>query len=299
MHCVLLNSPCGDAYWRIHRSVEVLGYHEQEVRILLALYLENLAPTGTENYLGMMHRGHVECKIVPAWPLPQHPDEVKAELRAKDSILRQLYEPAFTQIDGRLVQLKGLTTWDTWHSVKERRVIPEKDGWKLTRSSEIPYMDSGGWVPFTTWRIGPFTESAFYLITCVLGFTGETYRELVDRESDFTVDGPMRLLARVRDDLLRLPQQDRARWVGELARFECSHLLPGDGYDVIILAPPLAEEVRTSGQIGIASAPLQPDRGSRHLADRFIASDQRFSMVVEYAVETPPQPGFGSVAHLS
>jgi hypothetical protein len=303
MHCVLLNSPCGDGYWRLHRSVEVLGYHEQEVQILLALYLENLAPDGMENYLSMLHRGRVECNFVPAWPLPQHPDEAMAGHRAKDCVLRQLYESAFTRQGGTLTQRKGLTKWDTWHSVAERRVIPKlenRDDRETWQMSESRCSETGSWVPFTTWRLGPFKESAFYLVTCALRFTGETYNELVDRKRNFTIDGPLRLLTRLKcEDLLRLSARERTKWASELSRFEDSHLLLGDEYDVIILVPPLAEQVRTYGQIDIASAPLQPARGRQKIAERFITSDHRFSMALEFAAEVPSQTSLGSVAHLA
>jgi len=290
MHCVLLNSPCGDAYWRLHRSVEVLGYHDTEVRILLALYLENLAPAGVENYLGMMHRGHVECAIVPAWPLPQHPDEPQSRHSAKTCVLRQLYGAAFFEDSRGLFQRKGLTKWDAWHSVDERRVIPEKDSWKLKRTSECLHAETGAWVPFTTWRLGPFTESTFYLVTCVLRFAGETYHELVDQRDNFTVDGPSRLLTRIKyEDLFRLPREDREKWIRQIEPFDSARLLLSDEYDVIILAPPLANEVHAYSKIGISLARLQPVHEGRHLGDRFITSDPGFSMIVKYGEGVPFQ----------
>ena len=297
MHCVLLNCQCGAGSWRMHRSVEVIGYHkaDQEVKILLALFLENQASAGLENYFGMMHRGNVDCEVKPAWPLPCHPDE-KA-LPARNRVLQQLYAPAFNEVNGKLFQTKTLTPWDECHAIMDRPVIPwaNKKGLKCVRG--LPCDQSPHYVPFTIWRVGPVTEPGNYLIVCALAFRGQTYYELVERESNFTIDGPTRLLARVKyEDLFRLPQNERTTWAQHLKPFEGAQPLVGDGYDIIILGPPLADEVRTSGKIGILSAPLQPAHGPRHRADRFITSGRTFSMVAKYAHEVGIESAIGSLA---
>jgi hypothetical protein len=273
------------------RSVEVLGFHhaEREVRILLGFYVEKKMEAGAENYLRLMHRGNVECFVQPAWPLPLHPDEVKYG----SSVLRDIYAENFQEQehDNHLLHVKTLTAWDARIPVAQPHPVvpwspkiegdPVKDwGWKLM--PETPALPLEQYVPFTTWLLGPFDEPAPYLITCAIRIAHKTYDELVESKPQFTVDGPERLLSRIKyDDVFRLADQERAEWEGRLAPFEQSHLLLGDGYDVIILNPPLADSVeRLNGSIGIVPAPRQP---GRERGERFMTADQAFNMTLRYA----------------
>jgi hypothetical protein len=292
MLCILLNSPQGAGTWRMRRSVEVLAFHEakEEVEILFGLYVENRLASGTPNFLGIMHRGNVECFLQPAWPLPLHPAE--ARNRLSKGVFQEIYGDLFRDIGGRPRQVSTLTAWDgelfldaekqvepiVWPPEELRRGEKTEFGWPFP--SEGCSKPLGRYIPFTTWKLGPFIEATSYLITFVLRITGETYRKLVDRDNEFTVDGPERLLSRITyDDLYRLPQEERALWHERLERFRSSLLLMGEGYDVIILHAPYSDAVEPlNGSLAIGQAPKQPPH-----ADRFVTANQGFSMALRYA----------------
>jgi hypothetical protein len=295
MLCIVLNAPYGTESWRMRRSVEVLGFHEQarEVHIQLGLYLENRYEQGP-NYLRMLHRGNVECFLQPAWPFPSHPDEALSG----ESVLRDLYAPIFEDRGGTIMQVNTLTAWDSpvtyptpQHAVawgpQTGICVP---GWGVPLVPEMNDSEraSGRYYPFTSWSLGPFAEQTSYLITCSLRVSGATYDELVHSKPHFGVDGPERLLRRIRyDDLYRLPDDARGLWERELEPFEQSSITNGEGYDVIVLRSPLADSVeRLRGSIGVAAAPKQPlRRDGQQVADRFITSDQAFSMTLRYAAD--------------
>jgi hypothetical protein len=297
--CILVNSPLGNDSWRMRRSVEVLGFHQgdREMRILVGLYVENRLPAGADNYLGIMHRGNMECFVQPAWPLPLHPDESIGD----GGVLHQIYGDLFEEIEGEVFQIKTLTAWDDSFEIKRERPIP----WHPKRISEDRLVESWGWpwepetlpasveecVPFTTWKFGPFADPTSYLITFALRIRGKTYDKLVDRDREFTVEGPEHLLSRIKyDDLLRLSDQEQSKWRQRLEPFESSRLLFGsEGYDVIILNPPLADRVLAlGGSIGIVPAPKQPTSRGVPTGERFITSNQAFSMTLRYAVSLAP-----------
>ena len=279
----------------MRRSVEVLGFHKEqrEVRILLGLYVENRFQSGHENFLGMMHRGNVECFVRPAWPFPEHPDEHAAKSDGRlggnvDGVLAQVYGQNFQERDGKIYQVNTMTAWDNYvpilNAEQPIRWSPFSDygpgEWGLPWSPDVEAPPLDQWVPFTTWTLGPFTEAASYLITVMLRISGQTYSTLVAREPEFTVDGPERLLSRINyEDLICLRDHERSPWKKRLAPFENSHLLLGEGYDVIVLHSPLADKVQSlGGGIGITPAPRQPSTG-----DRYVTANQAFCMTLRYS----------------
>src|SRR5258708_8746167 len=284
----------------MHRSIEVLGFHqvEREVHILIGLYVENRLAAGTENYLRMLHRRNVECFVQRSWPLPAHPDE----FGHGSCVLEDIYGDIFEEAPGQQHQVNALTAWDArvpgeqspfkpwWPTIDSEPV--QEWGWRIP--PETPVCPLERYAPFTTWRLGPFTEATSYLVTCTIRIPGTTYEHLVQRKPQFSVDGPERLLSRIKyDDVFRLADQDRASWEERLAPFEQSHLLVGEEYDVIILNPPLADKVdRLNGSIGIVPAPRQPIRDGERRGERFMTADQAFNMTLRYArsdVETADQ----------
>jgi len=290
--CVVLNAPNGNRTWRMRRSVEMLSFHQakKHVRVLLGFFLKNCAP---DNFLGVMHQGEVDLYVHPAWPLPHHPNEDDAER----GILEELYGGLFSEAaakssrsDTVLHQQSTLTAWDKLVRVEQPQTL---HAWRpfdgLVQRLEPEPRPSESYVPFTTWRLGPFKELTSYLITVELRIGGETYKRLVERETQFTVDGPERLLSTFRYmELPRVPQRQRAAWSERLAAFENQKLLLGEGYDIIVLRPPFGDAVEfLRGGLGIAPAGLQP---SNNTGLRFTTVDQAFSIGLRYAnadVESP------------
>lgn len=299
MHCVLLSSPFGAQSWHMRRSVEMLGYHKEEmvVRALVTVGLENRLE-GTPNFLRILHRGKVNAYLRPAWKLPAHPDELAhweragtpADSPARQTVLNKLYRAAFDDTNVLCQKLK-LTGWDEYQRIEPVPVMPCKPNLSLEQItptergwSMLPEFCSSNeaHIPFTIWTLGPFTEPGLHLIAFELEFSAETYRELV-KGDEFTVDGPQRLVARIKqDDLSRLPEPKRGCWQERLAPFETGHLV-GESYDVIILRPPFADLVESLGGCGIALAPLQPMCKGTAVGDRFMTVDQAFTMAFRYA----------------
>jgi hypothetical protein len=311
MLCILLTGRDGADAWRMRRSVEVLAFHQEsrKVEILFGLYVENKLPAGERNYLRMMHRGNVECFFVPAWPLPQHPAESRVHGPEVPGVLQQIYGDLFDEVNGQPRQTSTMTGWDGKVELpvsgQDRPVVwtpDEQACGEITEfgrplQSETPSPGFQVYTPFTTWELGPFTEPTSFLLTFVLLIQGATYDELVGGDREFTVDGPERLLSRIRyDDLYRVPDEDRSKWCDRLKPFEQSRLLMGEGYDVMILRPPYANAVEAlSGGMGIGLGPRQPLWQGQPMAERFITSHQSFSMALRYAKVDEPASSMSSV----
>lgn len=293
MHCIVMSSPRGRRAWNIHRSIELLAYHRGEriVRILFVLLAENKLADGA-NILRIMHRGSVRCTLAEPWPLPCHPDE---ETSRSIGILEQLYGKAFEESGGHILYKNALSPCDTWHQDSEPREVllwprcehsaTDGDG-SGHIEVERPQTDFARYVPFTTWSCGPFSEEKLYLISFHLEFAGETYDTLVEREPTFSVDGPERLLSRIRyDDLANVPAKHREGWVSRWADFDApATRVPSDSYDVLIMEPPLADQVTINDECcttGIYQAPMQPGDS----AVRFVTTDDFFTLPMSYAHE--------------
>jgi hypothetical protein len=285
MHCIVVSAPLGDDTWRIRRSVEIIGYHQAErrARILIGMYLENRKCLGTENYFDVLHRGPVHCTLSPAWPPPQHADERMAGVTT--CLLRELYEEAFEEDSGRLFQVKALTAWDEWRKIDHTSVVSVGEATGVRCDEICPSTRTDtlcDYVPFTTWRLGPFRERCSYLVVLEMQFDGHTYDDLLGRGTEFTVDGPTRVLARIREeDFARLPPNELENWTNRLDAFEKGLLLQGEGYDVVILAPPLADELQLCRWSGVSPAPIQPSNGRR-----FLTANEEFSIAFRNVATT-------------
>jgi len=274
--------------------VEIIGYHatDRTIKILLALIVENMAENGVKNDLRLMHAGTPDCFVVPPWPLPKHPDE---EPDSK-GILDQLFGHAFESGSGGLKRTKGLTSWDECHPIPETPIVTFQSGGDhnplLGGSFVMPEQGiptDGRVAPFTVWKFGPFTQKAAHLITLGLRFAGSSCDQLLGPgQVEFTVDGPLRLVTRIKlEDLSDFSSETRRAWVDRITPFEeANHLLMGEGYDVIILREPLADRVELVGEIGIARAAKQPVQRGVQIADRFVTTHRHFSILARLAERT-------------
>jgi hypothetical protein len=297
MHCIVLSSPKGSGTWRIHRSVEILGYHhaERRVSILFALLAENLLE-GLPNSLRFLHRGKLDCHVVSAWPLPKHPDEKPSA----EGVLSNVYGHLFQMADGRVLGVTKLTAWDSEEPLTSEERVPILN-WAETPGllpageqrhrwpPDPPPPDASGHVPFTTWTLSPFNEKGFYLVSFELQFEGATYARLLHAHPVvFTVDGPERLLGRIEyEDMVEVGRAEVDSWLQRLGDFKDSSKRPPClSYDVIILGPKYGDEVRRAEHYcanGIYLAPRQPSVG----AERFLTADQFFTLPLEYKIQDP------------
>lgn len=285
MHCIVLSSPSGDESWKIHRSVEVLSYHQREkcVRILIWLIAENLLEH--DNSFKMLHRGNVVCKSVNAWPLPLHKDEKVCE--TGQGVLQKLYGKGFEESSGGVLWTKELTPFDSWcDQVTPLRVNIPAD---LSVEVESMWTDSSiashecEYRPFTVWNVGSLAARTINLVSFHLEFAGTTYEKLLGQDSSFTIDGPNRLLSRImKYDLLSLNSKDRQAYAEHASDFlNTETRLKADSYDVVILGTPISDGVKVQddeSRNGIYSAPHQVSDN----ALRFLTTNQSFTVSLRY-----------------
>ena len=307
MHCIVLNSPDGlfdgKPRWQIWRSVEILGYHhaKKEVHILFGLFIENLV--SDTSFLGVLHRGEVECRLLQPWPFPLHVDEERNEVVPR--ALAHFYGKGFEEREGRVYHVGSLTPWGEWRDVprdKREEVIPwpTEDcpdlafGQVLPPDCKIPRPKFCA-PPFTTWKLGPFPRRALYLVAFSLVFRGETYTDLVERGSTFSVDGPNRLLAAIKyRDLFNLPAEEKTAWDQALYDFESrDKRLVSDSYDVVILGSGLADDVTVAKDTECSNGIYHAPRDASQEVDtsgcyqRFVTTDDDFTLPLVFSQAAP------------
>jgi hypothetical protein len=268
----------------------MLAFHRRQkrVEILFALYLENRR---RNSYLHILHPGNTEYELIRRpWPLPAH----LREGDAKPNILESIYGGAF-QLDGQdgsLHQTNGLTAWDSLFAYAGKRAVavwpdrdPEPASGHMTRIFPDGGQDEKGFVPFSEFRLGPFTRVGPVLIGFRLWFEGESYLRLLGNRSTFTVDGPESLMIRLkREHFGALAESDREKWEKRIRLFE-EYVGFGESYDVIVLGRPLASAVTCTWRNGIVKAPIQP---TTNVAERYITAYPRFVLALEYSeIATP------------
>lgn len=278
MHCVSLSSSLGNAAWRIARSVEVLGYHRDRgrVSILYVLLAKNLN-SDRPNSLHLLHRGRVEARIVPAWPLPPHPDEKRAN--AVSGPLASL----FLRRDGEILLTDEALAGLEPDLQRGPTFVCSSSGPKVLEPN-FALPDGGSHVPFTTWTID-VDRPGWHLIAVELAFDGETYSRLLPPGQVFTVDGPERLLARIRYlDLSGLSVDDHRRWGDRLAPFMRPEQKVSPGrYDIVVLGPPCADPISPVDGYGASAVYEVADASRCEPQLRYRAVDESFSLPLSFA----------------
>jgi hypothetical protein len=292
MHCIVMSSPNntlkGNAGWHIHRSVEVLAYHQAAecVKILFLVLAENLLDG--PNVLRFLHRGNVQCRLIcPSYPLPRHPDEEYEP--QQPGILESVYGKAFN-VYGACVREHALTPWEAW-ARKTRQSVTLFGGNELKNdilSPEFDVPEDDSYIPFCTWKLEDFKNKGLYLISFSLEFSGETYKRLVASDESFSVDGPQRLLSAIKYRDIPDYRNEQRNWLDRLRAFEDeATAVCSDSYDVIILGSPLADEVNICYDRccnGIHKAAQNQPAPDCH-AVRYVTTDQFFTLPLSY-VET-------------
>lgn len=281
MNCVVLRSEKKDA-WAGRRSVEVIGYHRdrQEIHILIVLYLENKLPS-LDNYIYVLHPGNVEFKVVRPWPPPWHPDEPRSQ---PCNILESVYKDAFDDSGGKLYQVNGLASWDSWYGCSRERITIWPDEQHLDYNNCITQSfglsDKRDFAPFTELRLGPFTQKGANLISLELLLKGATYARLLDQSPVFIIDGPESLLLRIERDHIRpMSLSEQGKWSNRLDLFG-DYIGCGESYDVILIKHPFATAVTRIWRDYITRAPIQPPE---QIAERYITRNSRFCLGLRYS----------------
>jgi hypothetical protein len=203
-------------------------------------------------------------------------------------VLGSIYSRAFKENKkGQLRHANGLSAWDSWYVDAEEKAVmvwpaDEEVRTKDAMRRSFPLADTKGFVPFTSFELGPFTRKGLVLLGFRLRFRGETYRELVRRgDSVFTVDGPEALLARIeRKYVPQVVASKRKEWLERLGNFR-EHIDIGESYDVILINSETCDKVVSVRESGIVKAPLQPRH--RSIAERYITANPRFCLSLEYS----------------
>jgi len=308
MMCIVVTGAQGKDTWDGHRSVEVLGFHrdQQKVNILFLLYLKNKKQ---DNHLLVLHPGNTGLEVVRfAGALPSHQDEVSSKMGQKN-ILESVYEDMF-KFDyetAKCLQKKGLSPWDSRYGIDDPEEViiwpaAEHPSDTSVCSGEKVVQDKTQFAPLSTWRIGPFRQVGWVLLAFKMWFCGDTFKKFVEEGMLFTVDGPWRLLSKIKHNFILPFERDTfGDWGKELGRFEdCLGFRQG-GHDVIILKPPLADNVVVDmdGSNMITKAPTQPSPSG--IADRYITANPGFKLSLSYSdqyVRKESAPGLGSLGDM-
>jgi len=289
MMCTAAREVLKSKSWRGRRSGETIGYHRQlqEAHILATYYLENMLGDGMENYIDFLHPGNVEVGLMVDSFLSAHPDERDKDV--EHNILQSLYGNAFgaTNINGveAISQTKALSKWDMWYELQESQLVNwAGDPRTLDNPPRLericPSEDSVDFAPFTVWRMGPFRKQGPVLMSLSITLKGKSYREFVDRDRNFWIDGPERLLSRLEYTYVpRVHKKERPFWEKQLCKFK-KYMSTGQSYDVVLLGAKFADEVRVTQKSGVTKAMLQLE--SKDIGVRYITDDPDFTMTLEY-----------------
>jgi hypothetical protein len=287
MMCIALRGEQGNEYWQGYRSVEILSYHPDDnnpskgrINILFSVFLQNLLEC---NYLRILHPGNVSHKLIEAPDyFPRHQDEPidKPEI---SGILESVYNKAFSPKGDKLLHSNCLSAWDSWYpngEVEEVTIWPSGDTGHCKMKEVHAVDDKNKFVPFTEFRLGPFTKEGPVLLSFQMWFEGETYEKLVGNADVFTVDGPESLILRIkRDYISSMPAEDREKWENRIQKFD-QVLSFGESYDVILMNPPYSSGITCVWKSGIVEGPYQP---SDNVAKRYITAYPRFVLALKYA----------------
>ena len=286
--------------WHGVRSVETLAFNraDKRVSILFLLLIENDRPG---SYLRVLHPGSSRCELVEPWDgdvigtLPYHRDGGEEEEDGRPSVLQQVYERMFHYVpeEGKLYQVEALNPHESWYGLEVKRRVkiwPQEDECLWTdaekRQGGIQVVDGPDrpdeFVPFTTWKLGPFKEAGLTLLSFSIAFDRRNYDVLVGDREYFSVDGPMRLRSKIKRDCIPLmPPETQKRWYKSLEFFNTWIAFQGN-YDIMIRTTPEADgsyvEVDECGSCMVVEAAedRQPQPGS--CARRYVTIDEDFKL---------------------
>jgi len=143
-----------------------------------------------------------------------------------------------------------------------------------------PSVDCNDFAPFTSWRIGPFRKKGPVLMSLEIKLVGESYRELVAQGRTFSIDGPERLLSRIKYSYIPcLAKEQQCLWKKECNKFR-NYFNTGQSYDIVLLGKNFADEVKILEKSGVTEAPLQ--LSSKDIGMRYITDDSNFTMTLKY-----------------
>jgi hypothetical protein len=280
MHCFVLSGPNGKDSLSIRRSVEVLAYHPGEHRVSILLLL--LAHSETDdNAIRLLHRGAVECSVVPSWPLPIHPSEPKAST----GILNELYKGLFAKdpASGQLLRVKDLTPWDTEVELPEPEPL-----WPTTENRQLESDTAGldGPAPFTTWTVTGLKQG-WNLLAFKLTIGQAAYDRRLTEGSSFTVDGPDRILARIEyGELASFTDSVRDQWRSAMSGFvDPETRLQCDSHDIVLLEAPPAAPVARVPELCASGVYIAATRADGSV--RYLTTDASFTLPLGFATAVP------------
>lgn len=305
MMCIVLRGEKGNALWEGLRSVEVLAYHpsEKKVEILFLLFLDNKAE---DNYLEMLHPGNSHCELVKPWDkeespwdenkekgLPYHIDENEEDFG--QSILESIYGRMFRyeEEEVQLYQKEQLNPNESFFDLeveKEVTIWPDDEGLSYASGIEELYgteKDKKRFIPFTSWKLGPFSKAGLALVAFKIVMQGESYDKIVGGREYFPVYGPARLRSKIKHDFIPFYMgTEQAKWQKQLKGFE-DHISFRRSYDVIVLKRPpnpkdytIAVDLDGSCEIALAARDRQPK--GKCLPERYVTMDDRFKLNVYF-----------------
>lgn len=293
--CIVTRGWGGDDSWQGYRSVEVLAHHAstRKVEISFLLFLNNKKEN---NYLQVLHPGNGYCKLVKPWDkekgLPYHIDE---EEIFDQNMLNSVYRKIFVhcETDDKLYQRAELNPNESLFDLeKEKEVTIWPDNERLPYGDCITELygtekNKERFIPFTTWKLGPFSKTGLVLVAFRVWFQGKSYDALVGDREYFPVDGPDRLRSKIKHDFIPSYMGDEEElWQNRLKLFEDYIYFQGS-YDVIIFKKPpdpknyhIEVDLEGSCEIALAASDRQPK--GRYFPERYVTMDDRFKLNLYY-----------------
>jgi hypothetical protein len=269
--------------WEGYRTVEILGWHQKEKEVLFLIHLRN---NKVNNPLKILHPGNVRCKIADlSNGFPLHQDEIERGVKQDDCILKKIYGGllSFNKEKGTFHREKTITAWDSLREANTKHdIIKIYKGNDDLIKDRFDFAEETKFKPFSTWELESFEDTGEYLIALYITVNKASYAEFVEKGSFFVVDGPKRLLDRIKYwHIPNLAPDKQEKWRNKLSEFE--ECLPfNESYDVVTLGEPLADRVIadmdgstliTEGVLGLTSG--RPFK-------RYITADSSFKLRLSY-----------------
>jgi hypothetical protein len=284
MLCIIVRSALQKTDWRGRKMGETLGFHfkKKTVNVQTTFYLSNNLPDSEENYLYILHPGNVDFELITDTPFPPHRDE-------KDyNLLESLYSQSckYDPVTKKLIQVRALSSWDDWQDYSKEEF--ERVNWPGDLENKPPIVarksfpdenliSINKFSPFSICKVGPFTKNGAVLFSLNIRLNMESFIELVDRGATFTIDGPQRMLSRIKHCYIpKIDDSDfRNVCINELSKFE-DFLKAAAGYDIVVLGEKFADLPVEIDKSYIEEALIQLPR--RDYGVRYITNNCNFTM---------------------